>query len=96
MIDLLLSATLIAQRVGPGYVGLPQAPFYICLNDPGSFVNLRSSATTNSRSMGRLHQGTPVNILNRLTGPHDGMWWSYVRLPNGGTGYVRDDYVCVR
>ena len=96
MLDLLLSSVLLAQRVGPGYVGIPSAPYYICLNDPGSYVNLRSRPTTRGKKLGKLRQGTPVNIIVRGPGPDDGMWWSYIRTTSGGSGYVRDDYVCVR
>lgn len=99
MLELVLASQLIAQSVGPGYVGRPSAPpYYICLNDPrpSSYVNLRSQPTTRARSLGKLRQGVGVSILDRGSGPDDGMWWAYVRVSNGGTGYVRDDYVCVR
>lgn len=100
MYELLLASTLLAQRVGPGYVGLPpqQTHFKICLNDPrpSSYVNLRSRPTARSQSLGKLNHNEGVDIVSRGAGPDDGMWWAYVRLTNGGTGYVRDDYVCVR
>lgn len=94
--ELLLATTLLAQNVGPGYVGRPSYPYYICLNDPTSYVNVRSRPTTKSKKIGALRQGNPVDILSRGAGPDDGMWWAYVRTYSGGTGYVRDDYVCVR
>jgi hypothetical protein len=96
MLETILASALIAQSVGPGYVGRPTPSFYICLNDPRSHLNLRSKPTTSSRVIGKLRQGNPVDILDRGTGLQDGMWWAYVRTAGGGTGYVRDDYVCVR
>jgi hypothetical protein len=98
MLELLSLPIILAQSVGPGYVGRPTvyAPYYICLNDPRSYVNLRSGPSTQARKLGKLYQGNTVDILSRGEGQHDGMWWAYVRTPNGGTGFVRDDYVCVR
>lgn len=98
--ELLLVSSLVTQNVGPGYVGQPTysniSPFYICLNDPSSYVNIRSSPTTRSKKIGKLHFGDSVSIINRIAGPHDGMWWAYIRTYNGNKGFVRDDYVCVR
>jgi hypothetical protein len=103
MLELLLGLNVIAQAVGPGYVGLPGYqsppwPHYVCLNDTrsSSYVNLRSRPTTRAQSRGRINHGASTQIVNRVVGNDDGMWWAEIVLPNGQSGYVRDDYVCVR
>lgn len=88
------ASILLSQAVGPGYVGRPSYPFYICLNDPSTYVNIRERPTTRSRSYGKLRHGLGVRILSRGAGPDDGMWWSKVYTATNMTGYVRDDYVC--
>lgn len=97
MLDILLSTTLLSQSVGPGYVGRPSAPFYVCLNKPGpnSYVNVRSAPTTRAKSINRLYHGTPLYLNDRRPGPDDGMWWAKVTTIKGQVGFVRDDYVCV-
>jgi hypothetical protein len=94
--ELLLATSFIAQSVGPGYVGRPSTPFYICLNNPSSYLNVRSKPTTQSKRIGKLRHFHPVSIISRGPGIHDGMWWAYIRTYEGNTGFVRDDYVCVR
>lgn len=96
MFELALSSFLVAQSVGPGFVGRPIQPtFRVCLNDtrPSSYVNLRTSPSTNSRSKARLNHGAPIYFYRTLAG-NDGFYWAQVST-NQGDGYVRDDYVCV-
>lgn len=97
MLELLASATvLIAQSVGPGFVGVPGTPFVVCLNDPSTSVNIRTGPSTRNKSMGRLRHGQGLFIIDRIVSNSDGMWWAKVRTSNGQVGFVRDDYVCGR
>lgn len=96
MLELLASAILLSQAVGPGYVPPPKpsSPYYVCLNDRNSFLNIRSKATIKSRSLGKLRYGETLYVIDRFLST-DGMYWAKVRT-TVGIGYVRDDYVCVR
>jgi hypothetical protein len=93
MLDLLASALILAQAVGPGYVP-PPTSFYVCLNDRRSYLNLRSAPTTRSRSIGKLSYGESLVVLDRFVS-NDGLYWAKIRTSRG-VGYVRDDYVCIR
>lgn len=91
----LLPYTKPAQaQVGPGYIPAPYSyTYYICLNDPGSFVHIRSSPSRHASSMGRLGFGTIVPFNSRVIA-NDGMYWAKINY-FGMNAYVRDDYVCV-
>ena len=90
--SLVVASPALAQ-VGPGYQPANRPVIWtVCLNDPSSYVNLRSAPTRNSRSLGRLYQGQYLQILRRFTSS-DGMIWVQV-YSTIGSGYVRDDYAC--
>lgn len=96
MIDLLFSGFLVAQNVGPGYIGRPLTPsYYVCLNDkrPSSYLNLRSAPTQNSRVLARLSHNTPIYHREIYAGGGN-YWWAFIKTPQG-SGWVRDDYVCI-
>jgi hypothetical protein len=81
-------------QVGPGYIPAPYAyTYYICLNDPSSFVYVRSGPSRSASSMGRLGFGTIVPFQRRFVAS-DGMYWAQINY-FGMRAYVRDDYVCV-
>lgn len=52
-------------------------------------INLRSQATTSSKSYGTLATGTEVKILAKSTSKRDGYYW-YKVTANGKTGYIAD------
>jgi uncharacterized protein YraI len=79
------------SQVGPGYVPVIRA--YVCVWDASTTLNLRAGPSRATRAIGSLWHGTPVQIINRFVAS-DGMYWNFVRV-NGGSGYVRDDYVCI-
>ena len=96
MLQLLASLALLAQSVGPGYVPPPvnTPPYYICLNDPGTSVNLRSGPGTGHRKINTLRQSDGAWILDQSISPQDGMRWDKIRTNTNKIGWVRDDYVC--
>ena len=84
----------VSAQVGPGYVPAPYTPsYYVCLNDPSSFVYVRSAPSKNSSSMGRLGYGSGVFVYRRFVA-NDGMYWAHINY-FGMNAYIRDDYVCV-
>lgn len=93
----MLELLLLAQAVGPGYIPVPgvyQRPTaFICVNDSGSFVHLRSAPSTSAKSLAKLYQGNIVTPVRSV--PVNGMYWTAVQTYGGRTGWVRDDYICV-
>ncbi|MGA1046537.1 MAG: SH3 domain-containing protein [Minisyncoccia bacterium] len=84
----------VSAQVGPGYVPAPYTPsYYVCLNDPRSFVYVRSAPSKYSSSMGRLGYGAGVAVYRRFVAS-DGMYWAQINY-FGLNAYIRDDYVCV-
>lgn len=95
MFDVALSF-LLAQSVGPGFIGRPLTPsYYVCLNDTrsSSYVNVRVAPTTKSRSIGRLNHGASIYFIRRVVG-NDNYYWAEVDTPHG-VGWIRDDYTCI-
>lgn len=90
---LLLYANPIHAQVGPGYIPAPVYTYYICLNDPKSFVHVRSEPSRMASSMGRLGFGTIVHFYRRFVA-NDGMYWAEIDYFSM-RAYVRDDYVCI-
>lgn len=81
-------------QVGPGYIPAPYvSTYYICLNDPKSFVHIRSAPSRRASSIGRLSFGTIVPFQRRFVA-NDGMYWAQINY-FGMDAYVRDDYICV-
>lgn len=84
----------VQAQVGPGYIPAPAYyEYYVCLNDPGSFVHVRSAPSKNASSMGRLGFGTRVAFFRRFVAS-DGMYWAQINY-FGVSAYVRDDYICI-
>lgn len=84
----------VQAQVGPGYIPAPTSyVYYVCLNDPGSFVYVRSEPSRYSSPIGRLEFGTSVNVIRRFVAS-DGMYWVQINY-FGVIAYVRDDYICV-
>jgi hypothetical protein len=84
----------VQAQVGPGYIPAPYAyTYYICLNDPRSFVHIRSAPSRSASSMGRLGFGTIVPFHRRFVA-NDGMYWAEINY-FGMRAYIRDDYVCI-
>src|SRR5690606_9470027 len=60
---------------------------YVNVN-PGSILNMRSTASTNGRIVDRLTRGTAVTVESEANG------WAKVKV-NGKTGYVSSEFLSV-
>jgi len=90
---LLLSKPVQSQEVGPGYTAPYLLMYSVCLNDPKSFVHVRSAPSREASSMGRLRDGSRISFLRRFVAS-DGMYWAQIDY-SGMNAYVRDDYICI-
>ena len=57
----------------------------------GTYVNLRELPNTNSESLEKLDEGTPVEIIKEIN--TNGEKWYQVKLQSNKTGYVHSDYI---
>ena len=58
-----------------------------------SNVRLRSSAGTSSKIVKTLSKGTKVTILQKKAAYKNGYYWDKVKLSNGTTGYIANQYL---
>ncbi len=92
----------IAQQPGypypsqPGYGYGNLSPYgrasTLTTRDTGSVINIRESASMNSRVRYLANPGDPIQVSGSAQG-EDGFTWYQVRFPSGAMGWVRGDLV---
>ncbi len=88
---ILSSAALPASaEVGPGVGGGYSA--YVCTNDTGGRLTVRSSPGQRNRRITQIPAGHDIRVLDNIQG-NDGFQWYKVSY-KGKLGWVRSDYVC--
>ena len=56
-------------------------------------VNVRTEADQNAKKVTSIKKkGTVVTVKNEVTGADDYIWYYYIQLENGKTGYARSDF----
>ncbi|OKH52478.1 ligand-binding protein SH3 [Calothrix sp. HK-06] len=90
---LILTAAVpaIAQQVGPGVGGGYEA--YVCTNDVGGRLSLRSGPGQGNRVLTQIPAGNGIRVLESTQG-RDGFTWMKVSYGRR-VGWVRSDFVCV-
>ncbi|MBD2357477.1 SH3 domain-containing protein [Tolypothrix sp. FACHB-123] len=84
-----------AQEVGPGVGRTTRSTgylAYVCTNDVGGTLTLRTGPGKNYRQMRQIRAGNNIRVMDS-TRSSDGFEWFKV-VHNNKQGWVRSDYVC--
>ena len=74
----------------PTPIPTPAGPYALTGTINASRVNIRTGASTSTKSLGKLNKGTALGVLEKI-----GSWYSVTVLNTGVRGYVYGKYVTV-
>lgn len=77
-------------------LGMSEESTYLTSRNPGSRINVRAEATTNSAIQHTGYAGDAVRVMNSIIGESSYCWYNVEFLESGATGWVRGDFVTIR
>lgn len=91
-----LSAHPLVASANPATIQVANAHYAtLTSQDPGTRINVRDGAGTNTRARHIAYAGDRVEILDRFVGDDGYMWFQVRFIVSNATGWIRGDYVAL-